>query len=442
MSKRQPSLRRLLIVLPLTFQFLTLLAAFAIIVAVAVRAGSGGPYADEQITSVIAQSVMRQRDGSLTVRMSDGLAELQSETPGLWFMAEDDQGRSVSYGKVPTIYESLSGNLSGISFAHMRSRNAPYEATAVLRDEVGPAGRLTVLAHGRLREVGMTVLLASSIGVLPVVLLLLLVSLITTPWIVRRALAGLSRAAREAEQIDTDRRGLRLSEDHVPEEIAPLVRAVNDALRRLDDGYERQRRFIASAAHELRTPIAILRVKVDAAQEDETRRLARDVGRLECLTEQLLDLERLHSERAFAEVDLALLARCVVGDLAPLLIDSDRSIEVLVRDGDKVRADAPALERVIMNLIHNAVEHGGRHIIVRVSGHTFEVEDDGPGIPADERERVFEPFHRLRPRSSGTGLGLHLVQQVVEQHGGHVSITSAPSGGAIVHVALRSLEGS
>jgi len=290
------------------------------------------------------------------------------------------------------------------------------------------------LGHGKLTGLTLVVGMASYILAIPVFLVLALISLIVTPWIVRRSLAGVSRIAQEAEQIDTDRRGRRLSEEHVPSEIAPLVRAVNEALRRLDEGYERQRRFIASAAHELRTPIAILRVKVDAADEPATRRLGSDVERLANLAEQLLDLQRLDSERNDETVDLASLVRQVAGDLAPLLIASNRTIEVRIEHTLSIRGDAGAIGRVLTNLVQNAMEHGGRHVIVRVLGSGFEVEDDGPGIPPEERERVFEPFHRLRPRPTGTGLGLTLVQQVVDRHGGHVSILGATSGGTIVRV--------
>ncbi|HEX8678829.1 MAG TPA: histidine kinase dimerization/phospho-acceptor domain-containing protein, partial [Chthoniobacterales bacterium] len=293
MTRKQPSLKRPLIVLPLLFQLLALVVSFAMLVAFALRWGSGGAYADEQITAVIAEAVVRQGDGRLAVRMTDELAELRSDSPNLWFIAEDDLGRSVTVGQVPGIYSSFSRNLSEVSYAHMRGRSAPHLSTAVLRQEVGPAGPLTILAHGRLTEIGVTVLLTSGIAVVPIVLLLVLITIITTPWIVRRSLAGVSRIAREAEQIDPNRRGRRLSEDHVTKEIAPLVRAVNDALRRLDEGYERQRRFIASAAHELRTPIAILRVKVDAAHDPAVRLLGRDVERLGTLADQLLDVQRL-----------------------------------------------------------------------------------------------------------------------------------------------------
>ncbi|HEY0685909.1 MAG TPA: HAMP domain-containing sensor histidine kinase [Steroidobacter sp.] len=439
MSTRTPSLKRPLIVLPLLFQFATLFISFFIIVALAMRLDSGGLYTDETIAPVIARAIVRDVDGRLAIRMTPELTKLRSESPDLWFVAEDDQGRSVAFGQTPSQYASFIGALHRLSYAQLRDRSPPYLLSAVIRREDAPAGKVTVLGHGKLTGLTLVVGMASNILAVPVFLLLALISLIVTPWIVRRSVAGVSRVAREAEQIDTDRRGRRLSEEHVPEEIAPLVRAVNDALRRLDEGYERQRRFIASAAHELRTPIAILRLKVEAAEEAARRRLGSDVQRLANLAEQLLDLQRLDSERNDEVIDLASLVRRVAADLAPLLIASDRTIEVRVEGTPSIRGDAGAIERVLTNLVQNAIEHGGRHVIVRVLISGFEVEDDGPGIPPEERERVFEPFHRLQPRPTGTGLGLTLVQQVVERHAGHVSIFGATGGGAIVRVELPAL---
>lgn len=434
MSRKSPSLKRPLIIQPLIFQLAILLISCTVIMALATRADVGGLYTDESITPIIAKAVVRERDGRLVVRMTPELSKLRSETPNLWFVAKDDAGRRVTYGRIPQQYTSLIEGLGDVSYAHLRDRSPPYRLSAVIRRETGPAGSLTILGHGKLTGVTFIVFLASNLVVVPIFLLLALISLIVTPWIVRRSLAGVSRIAQEAEQINTNRRGRRLSEEHVPSEIAPLVRAVNDALRRLDEGYERQRRFIASAAHELRTPIAILRVKVDAADEAATRRLGSDVERLATLAEQLLDLQRLDTDRQDDPIDLAELARRTAGDLAPLLIASDRTIEVKVEGVPSLRGDAGAIDRVVTNLVQNAIEHGGRHVTIRVTAAGFEVEDDGPGIPLEERERVFEPFHRLRPRSTGAGLGLNLVQQVIERHGGRVSILGAPGGGTIVRV--------
>ncbi|MCG6120437.1 MAG: HAMP domain-containing histidine kinase [Blastomonas sp.] len=432
--KSEVSLKRPLIIYPLIFHLVTLLISFAVILSVAIRLDSGGAYTDEKIAPVIAQAIERQTNGRLAVRMTPDLAKLSAETSDLWFVAEDDNGASVSYGEVPEQYASLIGRLSDFAYAQFRSRTAPYNLTAVIRREAAPAGTLTILGHGKITELSVIVILASNIVVLPIFVLLVLTSLIVTPWTVRRSLAGVSRIAREAEEIDSDRRGRRLSEEHVPVEIKPLVHAVNAALVRLDEGYERQRRFIASAAHELRTPLAVLRAKVDAAEDKATRSLAVDVQRLATLAEQLLDLQRLDTDPDYETLNLGILVREVVGDLAPLLIRSKRSIEVSVGTLLPCRGDKMALERVVTNLIQNAIDHGGHHIKVRVDGSAFEVEDDGPGIPLTERERIFEPFQRLRPSSTGSGLGLNLVQQVVERHGGQVSICDGLEGGTIIRV--------
>jgi two-component system sensor histidine kinase TctE len=438
-SRGPPSLKWPLIIEPLLLQFAILFICFFSLLALATRFDSGGPYTDESITPIIADAIVRGSNGRLTVHITAPLAALRAETPTLWFLAEDDAGRRVSFGQVPTQYAAFTSALRHLSYGHVRDRFAPHILSAVIRREDAPAGPLTIMGHGKLTKLSFTVLLASSIAAFPIFLLMGLVSLVAIPWIVRRSLAGVARIAQEAERIGAGRRGMRLSEEQVPAEIAPLVRAVNDALGRLDEVYERQRRFIASAAHELRTPIAILRVKVDAAQEASTRRLSSDIERLANLAEQMLDLQRLDSTWQDKELDLASLVRRVAGDLAPLVIAGDRSIEVMVDHAQRIRGDVGAIERVVTNLVQNAIDHGGRHVTLRVLGPAFEVEDDGPGIAPHERESVFEPFHRLRPRSTGSGLGLHLVQQVVERHGGHVSILGAPGGGTIARVEFSSI---
>lgn len=433
---RSPSLKRPLIVYPLVFHFLTLLASFSILIAVALRIDSGGPYTDERIIPIIADAVARDAAGGLSIVMTPELADLRTEATDLWFVAEDDGGASVVFGTVPENYASLLGRLSDLSYAQLRDRVAPYDLAAVIRRENTDIGALTILGHGALSELGFMVVFATNTIILPIFVLLTLTSLVVTPWIVRRSLAGVSRIAREAEEIDADSRGRRLSEAYVPQEIAPLVRAVNDALRRLDDGYERQQRFIASASHELRTPIAVLASKVDAADSKTVRALALDVQRIATMTEQLLDLHRLENNRHDVAIDLAEVGRRVVGDLAPLVIANGGSISLEVVDNEPCIGDVAALERVLVNLVQNAIDHGGTNVVVRVLGAALEVEDDGPGIPPTERERVFEPFHRLRPRATGSGLGLNLVREVMDQHGGRVEILDAPGGGTVFRVDL------
>lgn len=435
--KKPSSLRRPLIIYPLAVNFTILIISFAIIIAIAIRVDSGGPYTDEQMIPVIAAAIERDESGQLSVEMTPELADLRSETPQLWFLAEDDNGRSVSFGSVPQHYASLVGRLSDLSFAQFRDRHPPFELAAVVRRQRTDVGDLTILGHGALSDLNLTVILASNVIVLPIFVLLVLTSLLVTPWIVRRSLAGVQQIAREAEAIDAHTRGRSLSEDQAPREVAPLVSAFNAALRRLDEDHERQRRFLGFAAHELRTPVAVLRSKVESSQSAETRSLAGDIQRLATLAEQLLDLQRMDNDQRFESFDLAALARGTVAELAPLMIASGKTVAVTVAASEPFVGDPPAIERVVMNLVQNAAEHGGRHIIVRVTSLGFEVEDDGPGVPPDERERIFEPFYRLRPSATGSGLGLSLVKEVVERHSGRVDIFDAPGGGAIVRVELR-----
>lgn len=170
------------------------------------------------------------------------------------------------------------------------------------------------------------------------------------------------------------------------------------------------------------------------------RSLLPDVSRLANLSEQLLDLHRLDNGAPSDRIDLAILARSVAADLAPVLIASGKAIEVVVDEPGMVIGDAGSIGRALTNLIQNAVDHGGDEVIVRIDGATVEVRDNGPGIPTEEHERVFEPFHRLRPRSSGTGLGLNLVKQVVDHHRGRITLAKAPGGGAIVRVEFRAVQ--
>lgn len=439
---RRPSLKRPLIVKTLIYQLLALLIAFFALLMVLVRADSGGYYTIQTFAPVAADAVQRDGEGHLYVQQTPELAELLKVAPGAWFVAEDEQGQHVSFGPVPAAYASLVGALGGIPYGDLRGQERADGLAIVIRQHRGPAGKLTIMAHGEVDSLTWQMALAAHIITVPIFLLLALATLILTPIIVKRALAGVERIAREARNISASRRGIRLTEAAVPVEIAPLVNAVNEALDRLDDGHERQRRFIAAAAHELRTPIAILRVKIDASDDATSRNLGVEVARLATLAEQLLDLHRMEEDSPKETIHLARIAKRVVADLAPLLIQSDKTVAVAVEPHFPVLGEAGAVERVISNLVLNAAEHGGRQVVVRVQGSCVEVEDDGPGIPAHERERVFEPFQRLRPRQTGAGLGLNLVRQVIERHGGRVTILDAPMGGALIRVEFPAHPGA
>jgi signal transduction histidine kinase len=432
----RPSLKARLIVGPLLFQFLAIAAAALGFISFFYGSNLDGMYAEDAVVHVAAEAIVRDQAGKPVIRVTPDLAKLRKDAPDLWFTARLEDGAEVTFGQVPAAFAHLASGVDQLASADLRGEKPPYLLSAVVRSATGPAGRMKILAHGRVQPFSVLITTASNIVAATLFVVMALVSVIAIPLIVRRALAGVINAARQAENIHAEQRGMRLSEGNIPREIVPLVRAVNDALGRLDDFYERQSRFIASAAHELRTPIAILRMKVNAASDRAVRALSSDVARLSNLSEQLLDLHRLDNGAPTETIDLAMLARSVAADLAPILIAAEKTIEVLAEQPGSIEGNSGSIERTLTNLIQNAVEHGGDQVTVRIDGTALEVEDNGAGIPSDEHDRVFEPFHRLKPRSSGVGLGLNLVLQVVERHGGRVTIADAPNGGTIVRVSF------
>lgn len=296
-----------------------------------------------------------------------------------------------------------------------------------------------------------SLLLTFGTVILPSLVPMILATLVATPIVVRAALSGLGEVVDEAERIDIDQRGTRLPIENVPAEVGPLVSAVNDALRRLDEGYERHARFLADAAHELRTPIAILHTRLESLPDaPDKARLLEDVARLATLAEQLLDLQRLDQRVTLTRVDLAAIGRRVVADLAPMAIaagyeiafdaaDDDADAPMAVEAAVMVMGDRLSLERALINLVQNAIEHGGRQGTITIhvdrSG-AIEVTDQGAGIPPDQRERIFEPFYRLHPHGRGAGLGLNLVQEVVRRHNGRVSVENGVPTGARFRIEL------
>jgi signal transduction histidine kinase len=163
------------------------------------------------------------------------------------------------------------------------------------------------------------------------------------------------------------------------------------------------------------------------------------------LAEQMLDLQRVNRQKdSFIDVDLVAICRKVTSDLAPLAIAAgyEMSFEAAV-DHIHVVGDQGALERAVTNLIQNAIQHGGRKGLIAIrlmQPATISVSDEGPGIPLQHRENVFEPFYRLDSQSRGVGLGLNLVREIVRLHGGHVVLLESSGGGACVEMLLSSPE--
>jgi signal transduction histidine kinase len=393
---------------------------------------------EDAVFEALTEAVARDARGELVLRATPALAALRRTEPGLWFVVRDERGRSLSEGAVPPEYARIGGALDAVGQGRLGwNLGDPARPTAHFKRLRTAAGTVHAMTGpgGQVPwwRVALAAALVLLILILPAAAVMALATLAATPIVVRRAMRGLDRAADDAQRIDVDQRGVRLPTADVPAEALPLVEAVNAALCRLDEGYARQQRFLADAAHELRTPIAILQTRIESGAG--TQRLLEDVARLANLAEHLLDLQRLDQPAAaFAAVDLVAIARRIAADLAPLAIPAgysialDAGVERLL-----VRGDALALERALTNLVQNAIQHGGRRGTISLRVHadgTLDVADEGEGVPFEQRERIFEPFHRVQPAERGAGLGLHLVREIMRRHGGRISLHDEPLGGA------------
>jgi two-component system, OmpR family, sensor kinase len=240
----------------------------------------------------------------------------------------------------------------------------------------------------------------------------------------------------------------------IPEEIQPLVGALNGLLARLGSALAHQRQFTADAAHELRTPLTALRLQLqlaerarDAVERDKAHGMLREgIARAVHLVEQLLTLSRQDPEAPMAtpaSVDVAELARTIAQGEETAASDKGIALATRIEGPVVVHGDRAGLRVLMENLVDNAIRYTpSGSVALRAyrqgADAVLEVEDSGPGIPVAERARVFDRFYRGEGAAEGgTGLGLAIVQRIAQRHGGTVELLDAPGGrGLLARVKL------
>jgi signal transduction histidine kinase len=328
------------------------------------------------------------------------------------------------------------------------------EFLAVATGADTPQGRRTVVVVRSTETV--TEATAAVGGLLAIGLPLLLVVVGATTWIlVGRALAPVEAIRAEVDAISGDALHRRVPDPPAGDEIGRLARTMNRMLGRLEQAQTRQRRLVADASHELRSPVATIRQHAEVALAHPDRTTTAELAatvlaeglRLQRLAEDLLLLTRAD------EHTLALRRRPV--DVDDLVFDEARRVrgatglrvDTTAVSAGRVEGDPAGLRRVLRNLGDNAARAAGGHLAFSVAEDDgvvrLAVDDDGQGVPEADRERVFERFVRLddaRARDDGgSGLGLAIVSELITAHGGTVAIASSPLGGARVEVTLPRL---
>ena len=278
---------------------------------------------------------------------------------------------------------------------------------------------------------------------LPFSLVMLVLIGVVTAW----SLRPLLRASQEAASAGPHDPAARIGTANLPSEISPLVEAVNAALDRLTTAYETERRFTADAAHELRTPLATLSLRLQRTRHDGTpiqwEAVEADLGVMRRLIERLLDLARKEaSGRSDRRLNLSRTIREAAADIEPLVQQADRDLLVELPDALWISGNPDDLRDMVRNLAQNALVHGQGRIRLHLrqeaarsgAGAVLDVCDDGPGIAPADREAVFERFRKGSPTAQGSGLGLAIVRTVVGAHGGRVGVVDGP--GCTLRVVL------
>ncbi|GLR93410.1 MULTISPECIES: sensor histidine kinase [Bradyrhizobium] len=384
---------------------------------------------------VLAERIVAQPDGTLSFNLPDSLKGLYSDAYGRYqFDIRDADGRLL-----------FSSHRRSAAAAASRFSQT-ISGAGVTRDIAGKTVRIQVaedLAH---RDVIIDDIVSNffrRVGwiTIPILLVLLATDII----IFRRAIAPLWRASEEASNIGPARTDIRLPTAQIPREIMPLVTAVNQALDRLEGGFRVQRQFTADAAHQLRTPLAILRTRIESLDDRAARQaLLADIEAMSRLVAQLLEIAELDTLVLDPGETADLRAVCaeVVGSIAPFAIAQHKDIALKGTDAPvRVHGNSEMLQRAIFNLAENAIKFTAKDTCVEVEVRddgSVRVRDCGPGIAEAERELIFQRFWRAdRRRSDGAGLGLSIVRAVADDHAATVAVANLPGGGAEFTLRFR-----
>jgi signal transduction histidine kinase len=281
---------------------------------------------------------------------------------------------------------------------------------------------------------------------------LLVVVALTTWFAVGRALAPVDAIRREVDEISAAQLHRRVPQPKADDEIGRLAATMNRMLARLESARNSQRRFVSDASHELRSPITTIRQHAEVALAHPDQMTAQELAdvvlaeqqRMQRLVEDLLLLARADEHVPFSRVPVDL------DDLAfeeghRLRSTTSPEVDTSGVGAARVQGDADALRRVLRNLGENAARHASSRVAISLEDRgcdaVLTVDDDGPGIPESERERVLGRFVRLDEARSrdggGSGLGLSIVDEVVRAHGGTLDISQSPLGGARIQVTLQ-----
>ncbi|OWJ64337.1 HAMP domain-containing sensor histidine kinase [Inquilinus limosus] len=425
----------------------SVLSGLALAVSLTVWNGPGDEYffLHRTLKDQVADTLVRQPDGSLAIADTSTLRQFRQDRPRVKTAAMKD-GLMLE-GSAPEVIAAMRDLAPGSADGPLAVREGPLAGLTIVATEFEtPYGTIVAIGADNLVRTADLPAIRTFLAdhLMRIIGFVLLGAVLVVPLVVWRTLRPLRAATLAAAHVDLRNRDFRLP-DHggVPAELRPLVRSINAALDRLDAGLSQQQRFAAMAAHEMRTPLAILTARIDSLQDPgEADGMRGDIVRIRTMVDQLLFVARLERRDVQLDeaVDLVALARNVVAECAPLAIAAGRELALVPEvDSLPVTGSVRAIESAVINLVQNAMRMepagGTVEVVVRAPADILVI-DHGPGIPPAERGLVFEPFWRRDEITPGAGLGLTIVHEAAAAHGGSIAIEETPGGGATFRLRL------
>ncbi|AWL95030.1 signal transduction histidine kinase [Bradyrhizobium ottawaense] len=373
---------------------------------------------------------------NLTIRPTSALAELKADSPNLWYV--------VSAGDMVSEYGSERRPALPFAFPY----HGPVGSSVFNTLDQKSTFCLAVAQRGSLQLAMMVgepqvrfgrmagnFLVNRIFSIILVALAFAATVAIGSALAARFVSRGIERVALRALAIDPSAPQGLISLSEVPRELKPLVEALNRAFGEIDAYIRMQRRFLGNAAHQLRTPLTLLRAKVEDVSEPALKvELVRDIRRLTSLVSAMLDLARLQNHAIEKRpIDLAQITLDVLADFGPSALDA--GIELALEQAEKgpllVQGVDAAVRSALANLVGNALihAHGARRIVATLRRDGVSIDDDGAGLPDGAEHKLLEPFQTGNTAGDGAGLGLSIVREIMAAHGGELIISSSPGRG-------------
>lgn len=389
-------------------------------------------------TAILNHATVVDPGHGLIIR-STGLKQLRSHSPHLWYVVSYDNLMSeFGQDRRPALPFSLPyGGPIGLSVLNTLDQESSFCLAVVKRN----TSKLVMMIGGAQVQLGQV---AESFVLRNLFSIILLAAAFASTVMAGAFLSArfvtrsIERVTRLALAIDPRAPQASISLDEVPVELKPLASALNRAFHEINAYIQRQRRFLGNAAHQLRTPLTLLRAKIEDVTEPALKaELVCDVRRLTSLVSAMLDLARLQDQAIEKRpIDLGALTREVLADFSPSALDAgvELSLERAPQGSVVVLGVEAAVRSALANLVGNALIHarGAARIVANLGRGSVSISDDGAGFSPAPQLNVIEPFQTGATAKVGHGLGLSIIQEIMTAHAGTLTVTSTPGRGTTV----------